>query len=121
MEPINTSKLITKEAINKPTYESSLVQGLIGIAINPYERKIDRHIQMALPNSLATTEGTEAYEFLKKAGKLKRTPEAGVVVTLSKGQQFISTKTGKKETTLLLDFEYKEAMNIDVVKKIMEI
>ena len=121
MTDTNMKNLVTKESISKPTYEASLVQGLIGIAINPYERKIDRHIQMALPNSLATTEGTEAYNFLKKAGELKRTPEAGVVVTLSKGQQFISTKTNKKETTLLLDFEYKEAMNIDVVKKIMEI
>lgn len=116
---LNTATLAEKASISKPTYESSVIQGLLSIKEHPYGRELDRHIVMAIPNSLATTEGTEANLFLKRAGNLKRDVKAGVPVTLSLGQTFISTQTGEQEQTLLLDFEYTEATDMTLVANIL--
>lgn len=118
-DTLDVKGLQDRRAISKPTYESSVVQGLEHIAMTPNDSGLDRHVTMAIPNSLAIKEGSDANEFLKRSGLLGRVLDAGVKVTLSQGQTFISTQTGEEETTLLLDFEYTDKTDIDVVKHIL--
>lgn len=119
IKDLDMRNLTDHRAISKPTYESSVVQGLEHIASTLNDSGLDRHVTMAIPNSLATTEGSDANNFLKKSGLLANTKSAGVPVTLSQGQTFVSTQTGEEETTLLLDFEYTNHTDMDAVKHIL--
>lgn len=111
--------LVTRKPLTENTYESSLIKGLRNIGSNPYNRTLDRHIVLAIPNSLAIKEGSNANTFLKRAGKIKKATSAGVPVTVGSGQTFTNAKTGEEDTLILLDFEYTSDTNIDVVTNIL--
>lgn len=118
-ETITQATLTPRPKISTPTYAQTVVKGLTELLnqVNPQE--IDRHITMPIPNSLATQPGTEANTFLKRAGEVGRTPEAGVHVTLEQGQTFKNKVTGEEETILLIDFELTPHTNVQKVQDIL--
>ena len=117
---IDGGNLITKPA-NKPNnYAQGVIQGLRYIHETPQANRIDRHVLMAIPNSLASTSGTSAYKFLASAGEVSRNPKAGVKVTLERGHSFQNRETGEEETILLVDFEYTSAINFEILEATLE-
>lgn len=115
------TQLVTHKQIAETTYGNSVVAGLTNIKNTMYhdDVSVDRHVLMPIPNSLALEEGTEANKFLKRAGALNKDTSAGVPVTVSEGQTFISAKTQEEDTLVVLDFEYTEATDLDKVSQIL--
>lgn len=112
---------LVKKPENKPnSYAQGVIQGLKYIHDTPQANRLDRHVLMAIPNSLALTKGTSAHKFLASAGELSRKPQSGVKVTLERGHSFQNRETGEEETILLIDFEYTSAINFEILEATLE-
>ena len=109
--------LVPKPKLQGDDYGERVLQGLEYIHHNPYKNKLDRHIAMMIPNSLAKTKGTSANTFLTRAGEIQRDKDTGVKVTLEVGHSFTHVNTGLTETMLVIDFEYTNHINFDLLRK----